>query len=197
MKSVKGYKAGLETILFPVKAQAGWEQSDLHPSLSFQHPVIHPHHQFLHTINLSEEEWAHVWALLSFLVALSKGAHVKWHPWAGSEPWEKLSGGSIIFWLAVSSGLQRLQQGFTALFSLLSIGLHFNECLESHSALLCCAKGHNSVTDLRPEPLCCKACPTITLTLCIALMYKTPWRLVFLLTCNDAVHVGPKHSVRF
>lgn len=42
--------------LWGLRPQAGWDQPDLHPSLSFQHPLVHPHHQSLHAINLSEEE---------------------------------------------------------------------------------------------------------------------------------------------
>lgn len=168
MKLVEVHKADVKTTFFffffplwAVTAQPGWEQPYLHPSLSLQHPLVHPHFHSLRAINLNEEEHAHVQGFAFLPVCtLQRGTHaatpLSWLWTSGSVVRREhhLLTCSFLF-----TGLWRLQQGLIALFSLLSAGLYFNECSEGHSALLCHAKGHNLSFGFKTWTPHCKACP--------------------------------------
>lgn len=62
--------------LWAVTAQAGWQQSDLHPSLSFQQPLVHPHHWSLPAINKCK--------LMSGLCFFPCLHSAKGHTWSGT-----------------------------------------------------------------------------------------------------------------
>lgn len=152
------------------------ENSLIYIHLSFQHPLVHPHFHSLHAINLSAEKSAHVWGFAFLLFALCKGARRQQHLWAGSQPREMLSGGSIIFWLTLSSSMGSTGSSGDLLPRSLRYPPGFTLMSARRAIPHYCAvqRGATSVWDLRPELLAAKLVPTIMLALWIALTYKNP-----------------------
>lgn len=152
------------------------ENSLIYIHLSFQHPSVHPHFHSLHAINLSGEKSAHVRGFAFLPFALCKGTHRQQHLWAGSKPREMLSGGSIIFWLTLSSSLGSTGSSRDLLPCSLRYPLGFTLMSAQRAILHYCAvqRGTTSVWDLRPELPAARLVPPIMSTLWIALTYKNP-----------------------